>query len=32
MAAISTMDTGASLLFDHRDPDAAIRLASRTID
>jgi hypothetical protein len=32
MAAIATMDTGASLFFDHRDPEAAIRLGSRTID
>ena len=32
MAAIATMDTGASLFFDHRDPDAAIRLGSRTVD
>jgi 2,5-diketo-D-gluconate reductase A len=32
MAAIATKDTGASLFFDHRDPDAAIRLGSRTVD
>jgi len=32
MAAIAKMDTGASLFFDHRDPDAAIRLGSRAVD
>lgn len=32
MAAIAKMDTGASLFFDHRDPDAVIRLGSRTVD
>jgi 2,5-diketo-D-gluconate reductase A len=31
MARIIPMDTGASLFFDHRDPDAAIRLSQREI-
>ncbi len=32
MASIAALDTGASLFFDHRDPEAAIRLGARTID
>ncbi len=30
-ASIVALDTGASLFFDHRDPEAAIRLGTRTI-
>jgi 2,5-diketo-D-gluconate reductase A len=32
MASIATMDTGASLFFDHRDPEAVIRLGSRVVE
>lgn len=32
MGSIAPMDTGASLFFDHRDPEAVIRLGSRVID
>jgi 2,5-diketo-D-gluconate reductase A len=32
MASIARMDTGASLFFDHRDPDAVIRLGSRVVE
>ena len=32
MASIARMDTGASLFFDHRDPEAVIRLGSRVVE
>jgi 2,5-diketo-D-gluconate reductase A len=32
MASIALMDTGASLFFDHRDPDAVIRLGTRVVE
>ena len=32
MARIATLDTGASLFFDHRDPEMVTRLDGRRVD
>jgi len=32
MARIADLDTGASLFFDHRDPEAVTRLGNRRVD